>query len=146
MIARKRKYFVVWLRKEAGTYRFIKKRQIAPKTKEVKYSKDIRHPIDMQFPSYIRGHKIFYFIDVDKRVIRKKAKEGETVLLKGGQLRYEGSHLEYDPELLAYVRTGIVRDLTATLHAKLIDGNAIFLMILSAVAGIFSGIFIAGFL
>ncbi|MFX1445761.1 MAG: hypothetical protein ACFFHV_20285 [Promethearchaeota archaeon] len=132
---RRSRNYVVWVRKVFGCHDIIRKRRIPEGTTHVKFNKDNIHPIEMRTPSFRNktGTKKYYLIDIDN-----KSK-------KGGQLRYEGSGFEYDPEWLAFMRTGVVKDLSVRAHSKLFDGNTIILMIIGGVIGACATGFILGF-
>lgn len=130
---RRKKYIVFFVRKEQESYTFLRKKRVSPSTKLVVYTKKNVHVLDLSKPSVIIGSKYIYLIDINA------SKEG-------GQLRYKGSNIKYDAGILSFITVeGGIRQLTATLHDRLFDGNTIMLMIIGIALGVFIGIFAGGF-
>jgi len=66
LIFKKRnKYKAIFLLKREGSYSIIKKKRFSPTNNKIRYKKG-SYPIDVSRPTYIKGLKMFYFIEVDK--------------------------------------------------------------------------------
>lgn len=62
----KKRYVVIYLIKEHGTYSVLKKKRIKPTKNTVKYSKNKSYIIDTSKPTYVKGLRLFYFIEIKK--------------------------------------------------------------------------------
>lgn len=62
---KKKKYIAVFLIKEQQSYSVIFKAKFNPINKVLSYKKR-SYPIKIDFPTYIIGLKLYYFIEVDK--------------------------------------------------------------------------------
>lgn len=146
-LSNKKKYVVVFVRKEQETYTFLKKKAISPTTRDVNYSKKKKHIIDLTYPTYIRKLVYYYFIDVDSNEMHTYENDkGKKQKYYGGQLRYMGSNLQYDAGILSLITDeSALRQLTSTLHDKLFNGNTIILLLMGVVMGLFIGLFFGGF-
>lgn len=152
-LGKKKRYIVLFVRKEQESYTFLKKVKVLPHARTVKYTKKNIHPIFLQYPSYIRGLSYFYLIDVDAGGFEDVPEEEELNEIMededwegAGQLRYRGSNLKYDAGILSFLteEQGI-RQLSSGFQSKLLNVNTIVLLIMGIVMGVFIGFFIAGF-
>lgn len=102
-MSKRKKYYVIWLGKQEGTYTFLKKRRISSSTENVRFIKGKAKPIKIQNPSYIRGLKVFYFLNVEE-----------------GQLSFNKVYGSVDPQVLDMVlKQSIVKQLTSALTGSL---------------------------
>ena len=65
-ILNKKKYYAIFLRKEQNSLSRVRKKRFLPTAKDIKYKKK-QYPLNTEFPTYIRGMKLFYFIDYDTK-------------------------------------------------------------------------------
>ena len=128
MFNKKKKYIAVFLVKEQGTYSVLKLRRFKPNNKVLQFTKGNSHSLDISFPTYLKGLKLYYFIDIKK-----------------GQLRFKDSKDKVNPELLDMVlKQSIVRQLTATLTSNLT--GQILNIIIGLCIGLPIGIIAGGYL
>lgn len=100
-----RKYVVVFLLKEHGTYSLLGKRRVRPTDKIVRFRKGFSYKLDLTYPTYLGGLKLYFFIDVNE-----------------GQLFFEGEQGVgiVKPELLdAIMKGSIISQLTQSLNEKI---------------------------
>lgn len=62
----RKKYIVIYIIKEHGTYSVLKKKRIKPTKNTVKYGRNKTYIIDTTKPTYVKGFKLFYFIEIKK--------------------------------------------------------------------------------
>ena len=59
----KKKYICIFVIKEQGNYNVIKKKKFNPSNNKIKLKKQM-FIIKVRYPTYVKGVKLFYFIDV----------------------------------------------------------------------------------
>jgi len=115
--------------KQEGSFSRLKRKRFKPTSVNVRYRKG-SYPIDVSIPTYTRGLKLFYFIELNKT-----------------QLFFQKGNSNFiSPKVIDLVMSQkIVSELTSNL-----TGNKIFMSLMTllfgAVMGVFIGIFIAGYL
>lgn len=62
---KKKRYYAFFLVKREGTYSRLRKKRFSPTKAIVNYKKG-SYPLDVSKPTYERGLKLFYFIEIDK--------------------------------------------------------------------------------
>lgn len=99
----KKKYIVVFLIKEQESYTILKSKRITPTNNSIKYGKNKSIPIEISLPTYSKGLKLFYFVDMSSKV--------------PSQITF--SNLEFDginSEVLDMIMNGhIIRELSSNL-------------------------------
>ena len=65
IIFRRNKYKAIFLIKREGSFSIKKKKRFSPTKNQIRYKKG-SYPIDVSRPTYIKGLKLFYFIEIDK--------------------------------------------------------------------------------
>lgn len=127
---KKVKYIAVFVQEEQKTYEEIKRKRFKPDIKLIQYKKGKSKEIDATKPTYRKGLKRFYFIDINHHQLNFKNNPRETI----------------NPELLDMVmKQGIIRQLTANLNEKLFKGSLMLYVIL-IVLGALMGYIIRGFI
>lgn len=60
---KKKKYICIFVIKEQGNYNVIKKKRFNPSNNKIKLRKQM-FILKVRYPTYVKGIKLFYFIDV----------------------------------------------------------------------------------
>lgn len=98
MIKRK-KYVVIFLIKENDSYSVLSRKRFMPSKSKVRYGKGKSHIIDTSKPTYIKGLRLFYFVEINK-----------------GQIGFNNPSGNISPEVIDMVMSqSIVKQLTANL-------------------------------
>ena len=127
----KKKYIAVFVVSEKGSYSFVGSKKFSPTSKTIKFRKGT-YPIDVTYPTYSRGLKLYYFVDV----AGNQLKAGETKAKKKLD-PLSLTEMGYDPEVLDLV---LEKRIVAQLTANLSD-NAMKLNILAlAIGGLMGGL------
>ncbi len=130
MRVKKKRYIAVFLVSEQGTYSVLRLRRFSPSNLSVRYGKGNATVINIHTPTYAKGIKLYYFIDIAKGQLNFKDK-GKDVVNK---------------ELIdMVVRQSIVKQLTNSLREKLFGGQIMNILIGLAI-GIPAGIIAGGYL
>ena len=121
LLGKKKVYVAVYVRKEQDVRVVVGKKRFKPTIEVIRYKKKT-YPLDISYPTYARGLKLFYFIDiVDGQVLLNDTTENSII----------------NPEILDIILSRkIVTQLTANLSSsetrmKLVD----------IILGMFMGIF-----
>jgi len=129
---KKNKYYVLFCKKEHGVFKRVRrKRRISPVAEKVRYKKGT-YFINMAFPTYLKGLKVFYFVDVTVGQLTAKKTE-----IKNGQILFKGNDKDaiMSPKMIdKLVSQNIVSQLTSNL-----SDNAIKMNIVSIVLGLIIG-------
>lgn len=148
---KKKKYYAVFLVVQEGSYSRYKKKRFQPSKNTVKISTGT-YVLDVSRPTYIKGLKLFYFINIEKvdgqlplkkKVIDKKGK----VKIVDAQLGFKDkkSEIKITPRMLDdLISQHIIRDLSQNLG----DNKTIFnimTFVLGAITGGAFGFIIAGY-
>jgi len=129
-MSKKKKYIVILVIKEQGNYNRIKKKRFKPPNFKIQYKKGM-FLVKYRYPTYVRGLKNYYFIDVETgtqinfRKLTKGTYNPTTINLMLGQ--------------------GVIRDIVSGLGEKSNVMN-IMLIILGVIIGVPSGIILAGYI
>ena len=131
MIYKKKKYFVIFVIRQQGTWTRIGRKRFHPSKEEIKFRRFGTFLINSANPTYIRGLKLFYFADV---------KGGESICFKGNK----GAVM--DPKTADLVLTRkIVSQLTTNLSSDKLKLNVMTLILGIAMGGLI-GYIVAGFI
>lgn len=127
---KKKKYIAILVIKEQGNYNRIKKKRFNPPNFKIRYKKDM-FLIKYRYPTYVRGLKLFYFIDVKT----------------GAQINFRKLiRSNYSPsEINLILGDGVIKQMVSGLGQKsnIMD---IMLIVLGVIIGVPSGIIIAGYI
>lgn len=63
ILKKKKKYIGIFVVKEQGNYNIMSKKKFNPFKSKIKYGKDL-FLINVRYPTYVKGLRLFYFIDV----------------------------------------------------------------------------------
>ena len=123
----KKKYIIVLVQEQQGIYSILKKRRFNPIEPKITYKKHA-YIVDVNTPSYSKGLKFFYFVDI-----------------KQGQLTYyQDVNSDSNPEIVDMVLyKKIVAQLTSNMSGDAIKLNIITLAV-GAVMGGLLGYIIGG--
>jgi len=128
MFAKKKKYFAFFLIKREGTYTRLRKRRFNPNRTVLSYKKG-SYPFDVSKPTYERGMKLFYFIEI-----------GKTQLF----FQNDKSSSMISPKVIDMIMSQkIVSQLTQNLTGS--NKMNILTLLLGAVMGAMLGFIIAGY-
>lgn len=131
MFNKKKRYIAVFLTTEQGTYSVLKRKFFKPSDKTVRYVVGKSYKVDVSRPTYTKGLKLFYFIDINP---------------KKGQLFFKANKDNNEnPELIDMIlRQGIISQIAGSLGKSKNAGmmSLIFAFIFGAVVGFM----IAGFI
>ncbi|MFX1501185.1 MAG: hypothetical protein ACFFDH_09510 [Promethearchaeota archaeon] len=158
MFFKKDKYIVYFVRRNAESYRLLKKRRVLPDTKLVSYKKRV-HLLDLSHESFSRKLKHYFLMDIENEtetIVKLKDEKGKILKDKngneitetyyGGQLRYWGSNLKYNSGLLSFLTVeGGIRQLASGIAGKLFNTNTIVLLAMGIIMGLFAGLFFGWF-
>ena len=148
MMFKKKKYYAVFLVVQEGSYSRYKKKRFRPSKNTVKISTGT-YVLDVSRPTYIKGLKLFYFINVEKadgQLPLKKKIKGKNEI-KDAQLSFKDrkSEIKITPRMLDdLISQHIIRDLSQNLG----DNKTIFnimTFIIGAITGGAFGFIIAGY-
>lgn len=122
MMFKKKKYYAVFLVVQEGSYSRHKKKRFKPSKNTVKISTGT-YVLDVSRPTYIRGLKLFYFINIEKvdgqlpLMKRIKEKKGKVKIVDA-QLSFKDrkSEIKITPRMLDdLISQHIIRDLSQNL-------------------------------
>jgi hypothetical protein len=148
---KKNKYYAIFVKREHGVFKRIGKKRISPMTEKVRRKKHT-YFLDMSFPTYSRGLKVFYFINVSEGQLLAKSTEikgvkGNNKVLKDKQILFKGSDKDamMSPKTLdMLVSQNIVSQLTSNLSDSAIKMNIISI-VLGLIIGALGGYIFAGY-
>lgn len=138
---KKKKYYVIYCVKEQDVFNILKKRRIRGSNQVVRFRKGT-YVINISFPTYVKGLRVFYFIDIKKG--QQLAKN--TEIAKGHILFKENAKDKalISPQFLdMFISQKIVGQLTSNLSDNAMKMNIITL-IFGAIMGGLVGYIIAG--
>lgn len=126
----KKRYYAIFLIKQENTYNVLRRKRFSPDNPIVRFKKGKAKPIKIDSPTYSRGLKVFYFVDINEGQLFFKNTKGSGV----------------NAELIDMImEQGIIKQLTANLSEKFLGGQLL-MIIMSFFMGGFLGFIIAGFL
>lgn len=127
---KKKKYYVIFVVRQQGTWTRIGRKRFHPSKEGVKFRKFGTFLVNSANPTYIRGLKLFYFVDV---------KGEENICFKGDK----GSIV--DPKVADMILSKkIVSQLTTNLSSDKLKLNVMTLILGVAMGGLI-GFIIAGY-
>ena len=151
MMFKKKKYYAVFLVVQEGSYSRYKKKRFRPSKNTVKISTGT-YVLDVSRPTYIRGLKLFYFINIEKvdgqlpLVKKVKDKKGKVKIVDA-QLSFKDrkSEIKITPRMLDdLISQHIIRDLSQNLGDNKMIFN-IMTFVIGAISGGAFGFIIAGY-
>lgn len=148
---KKNKYYAIFVKREHGVFKRIGKRKISPMIEKVRRKKHT-YFLDMGFPTYSRGLKVFYFIDISKGQLLSNNTEIKKTKNKNGkildvQVLFKGNDKDamMSPKTLdMLVSQNIVSQLTSNLSDSAIKMNIISI-VLGLIIGALGGYIFAGY-
>ena len=118
-LSKKRKYYAIFLINQEGSFSYIGRKRFREFNTEIHYKKGT-YKISKQIPTYIKGMKLFYFIDIEK-----------------GQMHFKGSKSGFDPIALdLFLRKRVIFQLASRLTGSTMKINFMWL-IMGVIMGIF---------
>jgi hypothetical protein len=146
---KKNKYYVIFVKKEHGIFKRMSKKRISAMTEKVRRKKH-SYFINIGFPTYSRGLKVFYFVDISKgqlislnteikKKVEKKIKNGvvKSEKITEAQVLFKGG--DDDPIMSPKILDKLVsQNIVSQLTSNLSDG-AIKMNIISIVLGLIIG-------
>ena len=125
----KNKYKAVFLIKREGSYCIVKKKRFIPSRLNIRYKKG-SYPIDVSIPTYIKGLKMFYFIEVDKTQLFFAKNKNESMI---------------SPKIIDMIMSQkIVSQLTSNLGGSALK-MSILTLIFGGIMGALIGYIVAGY-
>ena len=148
---KKKKYFAVFLIIQEGSYSILRKKRFSPSKNTVKVSTGT-YVLDVSKPTYIKGLKLFYFIEsvkvdgqlpLEKKVKGKKVKT--TIENKGLSFKERKSEIKITPRMLDdIISQHVIRDLSQNLTDNTFVFN-LMTFILGCALGGSVGFIVAGY-
>ena len=130
MMNKKKKYYVIFVVRQQGTWTRIGRKKFSPSKEAIKFRKFGTFLVNSANPTYMRGLKLFYFVD---------AKGKENICFKGDK----GSIIDAKTADMLLTRK-IVSQLTTNLSSDKLKLNVMTLILGVAMGGLI-GYIIAGF-
>lgn len=125
---RKKKYIAVIVVSEQDSYSILKMRRFKTSNTTIRVGAKASHFVDVSKPTYTRGLKLYYFVDIRK-----------------GHLTFEKTESPMNPKIVdMFIKQSIVKQLTARLHERMYTSQ-ILNLIIGAIIGVLAGFIIAGF-
>jgi hypothetical protein len=125
----KKRYIAVIVVSEQDTYSVLRLRRFNVSNPDVRVAKNSTHPIDVSKPTYSKGLKLFYFVDINK-----------------GHLTFEKAKSPLNPKIIDMIlKQSIVKQLTARLSERMY-GSQIVNIVIGLVIGALAGYIVAGFI
>ena len=148
---KKKKYFAVFLIIQEGSFSILRKKRFSPSKNTVKVSTGT-YVLDVSKPTYIKGLKLFYFIDsarVDGQLPlekdKKDKKDKTPIENKGLSFKSRKSEVKITPRMLDdLISQHIIRDLSQNLGDNRMIFN-IMTFILGCIVGALGGFIVAGY-
>lgn len=126
---KKKKYIALFVIKQEGTYSRVGKKRFNPKKDSIRF-KGGRYLINSAYPTYIRGLKLYYFVDIEGEANICFAKTKGTAI---------------SPQIVdMIISKKIVSQLTTNLSSGALKMNILTLCVGALLGGAF-GYIIAGF-
>lgn len=130
MKVKKKKYVAVFLVSEQGTFSILKFRRFNPSKDAIQYTKGVSHLIDVSKPTYAKGLKLYYFVDIKKGQLGFDSKKNSAI----------------NPEVIDMIlKQNIVKQLTTSLSERFL-GSQIVNIVIGLVMGILIGIIAGGYM
>lgn len=148
-LRKRKKYFAVFLIIQEGSFSILRKKRFSPSKSTVKVSTGT-YVLDVSKPTYIKGLKLFYFIDftkVDGQLPLEKKKKGKKPTIKDKALSFQSrkSEIKITPRMLDdIISQHIIRDLSQHLGDNKLIFN-IMTFILGCALGGAIGFIVAGY-
>lgn len=128
MFRKKKKYIAVIVVSEQNTYSILRVRRFKTSNPLVRVNPKASHLVDVSKPTYSRGLKLYFFVDITK-----------------GHLTFEKTKSPMNPKVVdMFIKQSIVRQLTARLSESRYFSR-IFDIVIGLVIGALAGFIIAGF-
>ena len=147
---KKKKYFAVFLIIQEGSYSILRRKRFSPSKNTVKVSTGT-YVLDVSKPTYIKGLKLFYFIDsvkVDGQLPlekKKKDKKKPAITDNGLSFRNKKSEIKITPRMLDdLISQHVIRDLSQNLTDNTFVFNLMTFILGCAMGGAF-GFIAAGY-
>ena len=148
---KKKKYYAVFLIVQEGSYSTLRKKRFSPSKQTVKVSTGT-YVLDVSRPTYIKGLKLFYFIDsakVDGQLPLENKTKGKTKKEKiaGKNLNFKNrkSDIKITPRYLDdLISQHSLRDLSQNLHDNTFAFN-LMTFVIGCVSGGAIGFIVAGY-
>jgi len=131
MLNKKKKYFVIFVVRQQGTWTRIGRKRFSPSKEAIKFRRFGTFLVNSANPTYMRGLKLFYFVDV---------KGKENICFKGDK----GSIVDAKTADMILTRK-IVSQLTTNLSSDKLKLNVMTLILGVGMGGLI-GYIIAGFI
>lgn len=131
MFNKKKRYIAIFLTTEQGTYSVLKKKLFKPSDKTVRYEVGKSYKVDVSRPTYTKGLRLYYFIDINPR--------------KGQLFFKHDKNNNENPEIIDMIlRQGIIGQIAGSLGKNMSAG--IMTLIVAFIFGGVVGFMIAGFI
>ena len=126
----KNKYKAIFLIKREGSYAITGKKRFRPSKINIRFRKG-SYPIDVSIPTYIKGLKMFYFIEVDKTQLFFAKNKNESMI---------------SPKIIDMIMSQkIVSQLTSNLGGSALK-MSILTLIFGGIMGALIGFIVAGYI
>lgn len=138
---KKSRYYAIFVKEEHGIFKRLTRKRISAMTEKVRYKRHT-YILNMGFPTYSRGLKVFYFVDITAGLL-----SAEKTEFKDQQILFKKNSKDVvmSPKILdKLISQNIVSQLTSNLSDGALKMNIITL-VLGAVIGALSGFIIAGY-
>ncbi|TET57863.1 MAG: hypothetical protein E3J52_09605, partial [Promethearchaeota archaeon] len=126
------KYYSIFVKNEHGIFKRLSRKRITPITEKVRY-KQHTYFLNVSFPTYCRGLKVFYFIDVSQgQLIAEKTE------IKNAQVHFKGNNKKalIDPKTLdILISKNIISQLTSNLSDNFFRTSLISVLIGAIIGG-----------
>ena len=124
----KKKYIAVIVVSEQKTYNILRLKKFKTTDNTIRVSPKASHTVDVSKPTYQKGLKLFYFVDIHK-----------------GHLTFEKSKVPINPKMIdMIVKQSIVKQLTARLSERMLGSQLLNIIIGLAIGGLL-GFIIGGY-
>ena len=125
----KNKYKAIFLIKREGSFAITGKKRFRPSKTNIRFRKG-SYPIDVSIPTYIKGLKMFYFIEVDKTQLFFSKNKNESMI---------------SPKIIDMIMSQkIVSQLTSNLGGSALK-MSILTLIFGGIMGALIGFIVAGY-
>ncbi len=128
LFGQKDKYYAYFVSKKQNIYKYVKKKRISVNAEKIKFRKGT-YKIDTEIPSFSRGNKYFFFIDIN----------GNQIFFNKDKVPKSLGKVMLD----LYLARNIITQLTANLSNQQYKLNIMILIGGAVVGGLF-GYIIAG--
>lgn len=126
---KKKKYIAVIVVSEQNTYSILRMRRFRVSDVAIRVAPKKTHLVDVSKPTYSRGLKLYYFVDIAK-----------------GHLIFDKTKNKINPEIVdMFLKQSIVKQLTARLSERMYVSQ-ILNIVIGLVIGALTGFIVAGFI